>query len=51
MKSWLQTETVDTAECSAGVFEVMRKKKETRGKKKDGDRRGAAASSRADAKV
>lgn len=27
MKSWLQTETVDTAECSAGVFEVMRKKK------------------------
>lgn len=30
MKSWLQTETVDTAECSAGVFEVMRKKKETK---------------------
>lgn len=27
MKSWLQTKTVDTAECSAGEFEVMRKKK------------------------
>lgn len=30
MKSWLQTESVDTAECSADVFEVMRKKKETK---------------------